>query len=181
MFIYLPDQSVMFVGDFIMPYLGHPLRRRAIFRDYSMRLTLLLKSIPSTCCTATSPSPVISLPPPCWCSSKPTGVAARTGTDRGPPRRRTRRDSPANLIPPGLLGGQPDVYQPYLILREHVIDRLYDQNVGYWQPDLEGLDHLGRADRAELWSTTSVYRKSSSLRPWSARRRRQVRTGRLSA
>jgi hypothetical protein len=56
----------------------------------------------------------------------------------------------ANLIPPGLLGGQPDVYQPYLILREHVIDRLYDQNVGYWQPDLQGLDHLGRADRAEL-------------------------------
>jgi hypothetical protein len=56
----------------------------------------------------------------------------------------------ANLIPPGLLKDQPDVYQPYLILREHVIDRLYDQNIGYWQPDLQGLDHLTRADRAEL-------------------------------
>ncbi|MGA2924291.1 MAG: alkyl sulfatase dimerization domain-containing protein [Candidatus Sulfotelmatobacter sp.] len=56
----------------------------------------------------------------------------------------------ANLIPPSLLAGQPDVYQPYLILREHVIDRLYDQNVGYWQPDLQGLEHLNRADRAEL-------------------------------
>jgi alkyl sulfatase BDS1-like metallo-beta-lactamase superfamily hydrolase len=56
----------------------------------------------------------------------------------------------ASLIPPGLLGGQPDVYQPYLILSEHVIDRLYDQSVGYWQPDLQRLDHLGRADRAEL-------------------------------
>jgi hypothetical protein len=56
----------------------------------------------------------------------------------------------ANLIPPGLLGGQPDVYQPYLILREHVIDRLYDQNVGYWQPDLQGLDHLSSSDRVEL-------------------------------
>ena len=54
------------------------------------------------------------------------------------------------MIPPGLLNGQPDVYQPYLILREHVIDRLYDQNVGYWQPDLEGLEHLTRADHAEL-------------------------------
>jgi hypothetical protein len=56
----------------------------------------------------------------------------------------------ANLIPPGLLSGPPEVYQPYLILREHVIDRLYDQNVGYWQPDLQGLDHLTSADRAEL-------------------------------
>ena len=35
-------------------------------------------------------------------------------------------------------------------MREHVIDRLYDQNVGYWQTDLTGLDHLSRADRAEL-------------------------------
>jgi alkyl sulfatase BDS1-like metallo-beta-lactamase superfamily hydrolase len=56
----------------------------------------------------------------------------------------------ANLIPPDLLKGDPDVYLPYLILREHVIDRLYQQNSGYWQADLQGLDHLGRADRAEL-------------------------------
>jgi alkyl sulfatase BDS1-like metallo-beta-lactamase superfamily hydrolase len=32
-----------------------------------------------------------------------------------------------------------------------VIDRLYHQNVGYWQADLEGLDHLGESDRAELF------------------------------
>src|SRR5262249_3432472 len=41
-------------------------------------------------------------------------------------------------------------YQPYLILREHVIDRIYDQNVGYWEANLQGLAHLGRTDRAEL-------------------------------
>ena len=46
--------------------------------------------------------------------------------------------------------GQPDVYQPYYILREHVIDRLHDQNVGYWGAHLEGLDHPSRADRAGL-------------------------------
>jgi hypothetical protein len=56
----------------------------------------------------------------------------------------------ANLIPPGLLNGRPDVFLPYLILREHVIDRLFRQNVGYWQADLEGLDHLGDSDYGEL-------------------------------
>jgi alkyl sulfatase BDS1-like metallo-beta-lactamase superfamily hydrolase len=55
----------------------------------------------------------------------------------------------ANLTPPDLLN-QPDVYQPYLVMREHVIDRLYHQNVGYWLPDLRGLDHLSRSDHAEL-------------------------------
>jgi alkyl sulfatase BDS1-like metallo-beta-lactamase superfamily hydrolase len=69
--------------------------------------------------------------------------AIRRGEERGAIHQ-------ANLIPPGLLENQPDVYQPYLILREHVIDRLYDQNVGYWQPDLQGLEHLTSADRAAL-------------------------------
>jgi alkyl sulfatase BDS1-like metallo-beta-lactamase superfamily hydrolase len=56
----------------------------------------------------------------------------------------------ANLIPPDFLATQPDAYLPYYILREHVIDRLYDQNVGYWQANLEGLAHPSRIDRAEL-------------------------------
>jgi len=45
---------------------------------------------------------------------------------------------------------QADAQFPYLLLREHVIDRLYDQNVGYWQADLQGITHITRADRAEI-------------------------------
>ena len=45
---------------------------------------------------------------------------------------------------------QPDAHEPYYILREHVIDRLYDQHVGYWEASLQGLGHPSRADRAEL-------------------------------
>jgi alkyl sulfatase BDS1-like metallo-beta-lactamase superfamily hydrolase len=71
-----------------------------------------------------------------------------TAIRRGDARAQIHR---ANLIPPDLLNGRPDTFLPYLILREHVIDRLYHQNVGYWQADLEGLDHLGDSDRAELF------------------------------
>src|SRR5262249_61308922 len=56
----------------------------------------------------------------------------------------------SNLTPPDLLANQPDAYEPYYILREHVIDRIYDQNVGYWEANLQGLAHPGRANRAEL-------------------------------
>ena len=31
-----------------------------------------------------------------------------------------------------------------------MINRLYDQSVGYWQPDLQGVDALSRADRGSL-------------------------------
>jgi alkyl sulfatase BDS1-like metallo-beta-lactamase superfamily hydrolase len=56
----------------------------------------------------------------------------------------------ANLIPPDLLANQPDSHQPYYILREHVIDRIYDQNVGYWEANLQGLAHPSRIDHAEF-------------------------------
>ena len=56
----------------------------------------------------------------------------------------------ANLIPPGLLAGDPDAHLPYILMRENVINRIYDQNVGYWQPDLQGVDYLSRADRGSL-------------------------------
>ena len=56
----------------------------------------------------------------------------------------------ANLIAPGLLAGDPDAHLPYLLMRENVINRTYDQNVGYWQPDLQGVDYLSRADRGSM-------------------------------
>jgi hypothetical protein len=31
-----------------------------------------------------------------------------------------------------------------------VINRVYDQHVGYWQPDLQGVDYLSSADRGSL-------------------------------
>src|SRR5258706_15083078 len=57
----------------------------------------------------------------------------------------------ANLIPPDLLAGHPDAHLTYLIMREHVIDRLYDQNVGYWQAELEGIRHISHPDLAEIF------------------------------
>ena len=39
---------------------------------------------------------------------------------------------------------------PYLVLRENVINRVFDQTVGYWEPDLQGMDVLGRNDRASM-------------------------------
>ena len=50
--------------------------------------------------------------------------AIRRGEERGAIHQ-------ANLIPPGLIAGEPDVYLSFFIMREHIIDRLYDQNVGY--------------------------------------------------
>jgi glyoxylase-like metal-dependent hydrolase (beta-lactamase superfamily II) len=127
MFIHLPDQGVIFVRDFIMPYIGAPFgntcsrsHTKSVFSCASMEEEAKFRVSGSWPCSR------------CWgCFCTTTSIASSS------PCR-----SPSST--------SPRVYQPYLILREHVIDRLYDQNIGYWQPDLQGLDHLTRADRAEL-------------------------------
>jgi len=151
MFIHLPDQGVMFVGDFIMPYLGAPFVEEGDFQGLLDAIDVVVEKHPQYLLHGHEPLTRNFRSATMLAQLKTDLVWLReqvlTAVRRGDERAAIYQ---ANLIPPSLLGGQPDVYQPYLILREHVIDRLYDQNVGYWQSDLQSLDHLGRADRAEL-------------------------------
>jgi glyoxylase-like metal-dependent hydrolase (beta-lactamase superfamily II) len=151
MFVHLPDLGVMFVGDFIMPYLGAPFVEEGDFQGLLDAIDVVVEKHPRHLLHGHEPLTRNFASAPMLAQLKTDLVWLReqvlTAVRRGDERAAIHH---ANLIPPGLLGGQPEVYQPYLILREHVIDRLYDQNVGYWQPDLQGLDQLGRSDRAEL-------------------------------
>jgi glyoxylase-like metal-dependent hydrolase (beta-lactamase superfamily II) len=151
MFIHLPGQGVMFVGDFIMPYLGAPFVEEGDFQGLLDAIDVVVEKHPRHLLHGHEPLTRVFASAAMLAQLKTNLVwlheQVLTAVRRGDERAAIHQ---ANLIPPGLLGGHPDAYQPYLILREHVIDRLYDQNVGYWQPDLQGLDHLGRADRAEL-------------------------------
>jgi glyoxylase-like metal-dependent hydrolase (beta-lactamase superfamily II) len=151
MFINLPDEGALFVGDFIMPYLGAPFIEEGDLQGLLDAIDIVVQKNPRYLLHGHEPLTRIFTSASMLAQLKIDLVWLRgqvlTATRRGDERGAIHQ---ANLIPPGLLNGQPDVYQPYLILREHVIDRLYDQNVGYWQPDLQGLEHLTRADHAEL-------------------------------
>jgi glyoxylase-like metal-dependent hydrolase (beta-lactamase superfamily II) len=151
MFVHLPDLSVMFVGDFIMPYLGAPFAPEGDLQGLLDAIDVVVQK---------NPKHLLHGHEPLTQNFRSPAMLAQLKLDLGwlreqvlaAIRRGDVRQSiqQANLIPPDLLHGNPDVYLPYFLMREHVIDRLYDQNVGYWQADLTGLDHLSRADRAEL-------------------------------
>ncbi len=151
MFIYLPDKSVLFVGDFIMPYLGAPFVEEGDLEGLLDAIDIVVEKNPRYLLHGHEPltrnfasaSMLAQLKIDLVWLREQVLTAMRRGDERGAIHQ-------ANLIPPSLLNDQPEAYQPYLILREHTIDRLYDQNVGYWQPDFEGLEHLTRADHAEL-------------------------------
>jgi glyoxylase-like metal-dependent hydrolase (beta-lactamase superfamily II) len=151
MLIYLPDEKVMFMGDVIMPYLGAPFAEEGDLQGLLDAIDVIVSRNPQYLLHGHEPLTRV-FSSPLILSHLKTDLAwlrdqVLTAIRRGDERAAIHE---LNLIPPDLLANQPDVYQPYYILREHVIDRLYDQNVGYWGAHLEGLDHPSRADRAEL-------------------------------
>jgi glyoxylase-like metal-dependent hydrolase (beta-lactamase superfamily II) len=151
MFIHLPDLGVLFVGDFIMPYIGAPFVVEGDLQGLLSAIDVVVQKNPRYMLHGHEPLTQNFSSPNMLAQLKKNLIWLRDqvleATRRGDTRSAIHK---ANLIPPGLLSGRPDVLLPYLLLREHVIDRLYHQNVGYWQADLEGLDHLGDSDRAEL-------------------------------
>ncbi len=151
MLIYLPDGKVMFMGDVLMPYLGAPFDEEGDLPGLLDALDLVTSRNPQHLLHGHEPltrnfsSPLILThlkTDLAWLRDQVL-AAIRRGDERAAIHE-------MNLIPPDLLANQPDAYQPYYIMREHVIDRIYDQNVGYWEANLQGLAHPGRMDRAEL-------------------------------
>jgi hypothetical protein len=147
----LPAHKVLFVGDFIMPYLGAPFVEEGDLSGLLDAIDVVVRTQarfllhghePLTRNFASAPM-LAQLRTDLGWLREHVETAVRRGDERA-------AIHAANLVPPDLLSGNPDVHVPYLLLREHVIDRLYDQSVGYWQADLQGMEHLGRADQAEL-------------------------------
>jgi glyoxylase-like metal-dependent hydrolase (beta-lactamase superfamily II) len=151
MLIYLPDEKVMFIGDVIMPYLGAPFIEEGDLQGLFDALDVVVSRNPQHLLHGHEPLTRVF---------SSTQILSHLKTDLAWLREQVlaailRGDERAaihesNLIPPDLLAHQPDSHQPYYILREHVIDRIYDQNVGYWEANLQGLAHPSRTDRAEL-------------------------------
>jgi glyoxylase-like metal-dependent hydrolase (beta-lactamase superfamily II) len=151
LFIHLPDHGVMFVGDFIMPYLGAPFVEEGNLGGLLEAIDVVVQAHPRHLLHGhepltrlfASPSMLAHLKTSLAWLHEEVLAAIRRGAERASMHQ-------ANLIPPGLVAGDPDVHQPYLVMREHVINRLYDQQVGYWQPDLQGVDSLSRVDRGAM-------------------------------
>jgi glyoxylase-like metal-dependent hydrolase (beta-lactamase superfamily II) len=151
LFIHLPDHDVMFAGDFIMPYLGAPFVEEGNLKGLLEAIDIVVQKHPQHLLHGhepltrvfASPSMLANLKTYLAWLNEEVLAAIRRGDERASIQQ-------ANLIPPALPGGDPDAHLPYLLMRENVINRTYDQNVGYWQPDLQGVDYVSRADRESM-------------------------------
>lgn len=148
LFIRLPDLGILFVGDFIMPYLGAPFTEEGDLDGLLKAIDVVVEMNPRHLLHGHEPLTRIFNSPAMLADMKGHLAWLReqvlAGIQNSVERAALQQ---ANLIPPGLLRSDPATHLAYLVMRENVINRLYDQNVGYWQPDMQGVDHITRVDR----------------------------------
>lgn len=146
MFIHLPEYSVLFTGDFIMPYIGAPILEEGSVQGLFQAIDLIVILNPRHILHGhevltrifNTPTLLANLKRNLEWLHQETLNAIHDGEDRASIHHK-------NLIPP-FLNENPEVQLAYFVLRENLINRIYDQNVGYWQPDLQGLDHLSQKE-----------------------------------
>src|SRR6266446_6788346 len=115
-FIEMPDLGVMFVGDFIMPYLGAPFVEEGNLQGLLDAIDIVVEKNPRHLLHGHEPLTRNFGPAPmlaqlktylAWLREKVLN-AIRRGEENAVIQQ-------ANLIPPDLLGGNPGMILPYLI------------------------------------------------------------------
>ncbi|MGH8487612.1 MAG: MBL fold metallo-hydrolase [Gammaproteobacteria bacterium] len=150
MFIHVPEHGALFVGDFIMPYIGAPFVEEGNIQGLFEAIDVAVSLNPQHLLHGHEPLTRIWISPALLAKIKAhlqwlyreTLKGIWTGMDRTAIHHQ-------NLMPP-FIHQNSDVQLPFLVMRENVINRLYDQNIGYWQPDLQGMDHLSQEEFGSL-------------------------------
>lgn len=145
--IHMPEYGVLFTGDILMPYLGAPFVEEGsldgllagIDQVNTLNPRLLLHGHEPLTRIFDSTGMLSDLRVQlAWLRDLVTREIAN-GTTRAALQQE-------NLVPPTLEQSPSSVHLAYLVLRENVINRLFDQHSGYWQNGLQGLDALTDAD-----------------------------------
>ncbi|MCZ6680139.1 MAG: MBL fold metallo-hydrolase [Candidatus Poribacteria bacterium] len=164
MFIFMPEQEVLFAGDFIMPMLGDPIQEEGnipgLFEAIDVAVSLQPKHIlhghEGLTWIYPSADVLAKIKVQFEWLYEQTVKAIRSGMARAAIHH-------LNLIPPSLFE-YPEVQFPYLLTREFFINRVYDHQTGIWRPaDLEGLDHLSQQEYGALL-THYLKRSESDLK-----------------
>jgi glyoxylase-like metal-dependent hydrolase (beta-lactamase superfamily II) len=156
MFIYLPQHRVLYVGDFVVPWVGSPyvvegdadslLNTIEVIAKLDPRPKELLHGHWAVTQFYPTPDPLISLKPHLEWLKKETLRLIYENKNRVEIQQ-------MNLIPPNILDPSEAAIQvAFVSMREVMIDRLCHQHIGYWGPQLQGVDSLGEAQYGSIFS-----------------------------
>jgi glyoxylase-like metal-dependent hydrolase (beta-lactamase superfamily II) len=145
--IYLPASGVLFTGDVMMPYLGAPFFAEGSPDGMLEALALIAEIGPHKLVhghTTLTELFLVDVVPGLLAALTQLRDHSLAGIGRGLTLTELLK---ANVLP-DVLREHPAAVGPYLVIRDHFVQRLYHQHSGYWQPDGQGLEPGDPADRA---------------------------------
>jgi len=153
MFVYFPDESTLFAGDFMMPYFGAPFVDEGNVPGMLDAIDVVTQLAPAHILHGHAPLTRIfgnletlkqTRKQIAWLNDQVTDLMSQ-GLTRAEIHER-------NLVPPDIRE-TPLAQLPLLLMRENLIDRRYAQRAGYWRDGLEGMDHLSDKDLGSTFKT----------------------------
>lgn len=145
--VYLPGQGIVFTGDMNMPYLGAPFfpegSAEGLFEAMQLVLDLQPRLLIHGHIPLTESFPIEAFPG-LLAALRDLYDVVVAGVAEGQALVEILH---RNHLP-DVLREHPDAVMPYLITRNHLIQRVYDQRIGYWRPGGEGIEHIAPTEWA---------------------------------
>jgi glyoxylase-like metal-dependent hydrolase (beta-lactamase superfamily II) len=144
---YLPASGVLFAGDVMMPYLGAPFFAEGSpdglldVLEFITRLEPRLLIHGHTTLADLFTMDAVAGLLPALTKLREYGLA---GISAG----KTLIDLLDGNLLPEVLREHPAAVLPYLVFREHFLQRLHSQHTGYWQNDGQGMEPVSPGQRA---------------------------------
>lgn len=140
---HFPKEDIVFAGDMIMPYLGAPHAAeggpdglvRSLETVESLGDVRVLHGHQGINRIFPTTEALVGIREPLRWLTDQTRALVSQGETRAEIHHR-------NLTPAHLFEGHPELELPYLVIREHLINRVVDDKRGYWQAGYEGGDSL---------------------------------------
>jgi glyoxylase-like metal-dependent hydrolase (beta-lactamase superfamily II) len=141
------QHDLLFVGDAFMPYLGAPFVAEGSAEGYLGAVAMVLELHPRRLIHGHPPLTAL------FTIEAMPGLRDALGTlyERSVAAARTSRPLADVLhddfLPPTLREA-PAAVQPYLVVRDTLVQRVYAEHAGIWQVNGDGMDHFTRAEWA---------------------------------
>jgi len=145
--IHLPVAGVLFVGDVLMPQLGAPFLPEGSAEGLFDALALIRRLAPQQLIhghTALTENIGPDALPGLDAALQEVYTQALQAIRAG----KTLVEILEQNLLPDSLRAHPRAVVPYLLMRDNLIQRVYHQRTGYWQPDGEGIEPISPAEWA---------------------------------
>jgi len=155
LFIRDRKHDLLFVGDAFMPYVGAPFVAEGSPEGYLGAISQVLELHPRRLIHGHPPLTAL------FTIEAMPGLRDAVGELYRRTLSAARNARPLadvlhdNLLPPALRTA-PAAVQPYLVLRDTFVQRVYAEHAGYWQTNGDGMDHFTRAEWAAALDALGV-------------------------